>query len=151
MTHNTQSHAGLPDPDYDADFYQDVPSKRLIAWIIDVIVISLITAVLTVFSLFTALFFLPVLFAIVSFLYRWGTLSGKSATIGMRLVALEMRRADGSRFDGTTAFLHTVGYVVSVVTFPLQLISIVMILMSARHQSLTDVVLGTAALNKSAR
>lgn len=151
MTQQTHSQTGLPDPDYEAEFYRDVPTKRLIAWVIDVIVISLTTTVLTVFSLFTALFFLPALYTVVSFLYRWATLAGGSATLGMRLVALELRRPDGRRFDGMTAFLHTTGYLVSVITFPLQLISIVMILMTARHQSLTDAVLGTAALNKSAR
>ncbi len=151
MTHQTLTHNGLPDPDYDADFYRDVPSKRLIAWVIDVFVISMITAVATVFGLFLPLLFLPVLFAVISFLYRWTTLASGSATWGMRLVALEMRRTDGSHFDSTTALLHTIGYVVSVVTFPLQLISIGLILMSPRRQSLTDHVLGTAALNKSAR
>lgn len=141
----------LPDPQYDADFYKDVPTKRLIAWFIDVAAIAVITGFLTVFGLFLPLLILPLLFAVVSFVYRWMTLASGSATWGMRLMALEMRRGDGARFDGTTALFHTIGYVVSVVTFPLQLISIGMILMTARHQSLTDVILGTAALNKEAR
>lgn len=149
MTHHLQA-AGLPDPDYEAEFYRDVPTKRLLAWAVDVAIIWMITAGLSVFTLFALPLLLP-LFAVVSFLYRWATLAGKSATPGMRLAAIEIRRHDGARLDGGTAFLHTAGYFVSVITFPLQLISIAMMLATPRKQGLTDVILGTAALNRPAR
>ncbi|MXQ06968.1 RDD family protein [Alphaproteobacteria bacterium GH1-50] len=142
---------GLPDPVTEAEFYADVPTKRLIAWFVDIVLISLLTALVTILSLFTALFILPVVYGVISFVYRWVSLTRRSATPGMRLVALEMRRADGDRFDGPTALMHTAGYFVSVAVFPLQLISIVLMLMSERRQGLTDMVLGTAALNREAR
>ena len=141
---------GLPDPDTEAEFYDDVPTKRLIAWFADTIVIGLIVLLLTVLSIFTALFVLPLVWMGVSFLYRWLTIASRSATPGMRLVSIELRRADGTRFDGVTALLHTAGYAFSVVTFPLQLVSIVLMLMTARKQGLTDLVLGTAAINRPA-
>ena len=53
QTSNSSHLRGLPDPVTEAEFYADVPSKRLIAWLIDIAVISLITAGLTVLSLFT--------------------------------------------------------------------------------------------------
>ena len=87
------------------------------------------------------------LIAVVGFLYRWGTIAARSATPGMRMMAIEFRDRDGQRFDGGTAFLHTAGYTFSVVTVPLQLISIVMMLLTARRQGLTDIILGTAAVN----
>ena len=139
---------GLPDPIYEADIYRDVPTKRLFAWVIDVALIAAMVMVLTLFSFLTALFFLPLLWAIVSFLYRWSTLAGGSATLGMRFMAIEIRQGDGSPLDGQSALLHTAGYFVSVVTFPLQLISIAMMLGTARKQGLTDAVLGTAAVNR---
>lgn len=142
--------SGLPDPEYHAEFYTDVPAKRLIAWVVDVILIGLITAVLTMLGFLIPLLFLPFLFAAVSFLYRWSTLAGRSATPGMRFMAIELRDRDGQPFDGGTAFLHTAGYAISVMTFPLQLISIVMMLMTARRQGLTDSILGTAAVNRRA-
>lgn len=142
-------HVGnLPDPEYLANLYEDVPSKRLFAWFIDVVLIAVIVGVLTLFSFFTALFFLPFLFAVVSFLYRWGTLTSRSATPGMRFMSIELRDAQGNYLTGTTAFLHTLGYFLSVVTFPLQLISIAMMLTTRRKQGLSDMVLGTVALNK---
>ena len=142
--------SGLPDPDYHAEFYTDVPAKRLLAWIIDVILISLITGLLTLLGVLIPLLFLPFLFAAVSFIYRWSTIAGRSATPGMRFMAIELRDRDGQRLDGGTAFLHTAGYAVSVMTFPLQLISIVLMLMTARRQGLTDTILGTAAVNRRA-
>lgn len=151
MTHSPDQTStwGLPDPDTQSEFYQDVPTKRLIAWFVDVLLIGILVAITTVMSIFTALFILPLVWMVVSFLYRWVTIAGRSATPGMRLVALEFRRSDGTKFDGATAFLHTLGYVFSVVTFPLQLISIAMMLMTSRKQGLTDSILGTAAINQA--
>lgn len=140
----------LPDPVHDAEHYADTPAKRAFAWIVDVILIGLMTAVLVPFTLFTALFYLPFLFATVSFLYRWTTLARGSATLGMRLTAIEIRKPDGAPLDAGSAFLHTVGYFVSVAVFPLQLVSIAMMLITERRQGLTDSLLGTVALNRSA-
>lgn len=148
-TSNTVFMSDLPDPQTEAEFYDDTVSKRFFAWIVDVVLISLITAGLTLISLFTALFILPLVYATVSFLYRWASLSRHSATPGMRLVSLEMRQSDGDVFSGPTALLHTAGYFVSVAVFPLQLISIVLMLMTERKQGLTDMVLGTVALNRA--
>jgi len=111
---------------------------------------SLLTGVAVLFTAFIGAFFLPLLYAVVSFLYRWWGLAAASATPGMRLTSLELRTREGLRFDGATAFLHTAGYFVSVAVFPLQLVSIVLMLISARGQGLTDHILGTAAINRAA-
>jgi uncharacterized RDD family membrane protein YckC len=141
---------GLPDPDLAPEFYADVPLKRLIAWVVDALVIALLTAIVVPFTFFTGLFFLPVLYMAIGFVYRFLTIASRSATPGMRLAAIELRTGSGERFDSPTAFLHTLGYTVSVSIFPLQLVSIVLMLISDRRQGLTDHVLGTAALNRSA-
>ena len=141
----------LPDPEYDADMYADVPSKRFMAWVIDVVLISVVVALLVMMSLFIALIFLPALYFMVSFGYRWLSLTAGSATPGMWLMAIEIRDRHGQRLDPVTAFLHTAGYAFSVVTVPLQLVSVAMMLTTARRQGLTDMVLGTAALNRPAR
>lgn len=148
--HQNPRLSGLPDPVTEAEFYADVPTKRLIAWVVDVVLISLITAVLVFLSLFTALFFLPLLYVTVSFLYRWVGLSRHSATPGMRVVAIELKQGNGAPFDATAGFLHTAGYIFSAVTFPLQLISVAMMLITERKQGLTDMIMGTAAVNRRA-
>ena len=143
-------YAPLPDPVREAAFYDGVPLKRLMAWLIDLVPIALITILLVPLTAFTALFFLPVLWAVVDFLYRWVTLARGSATWGMRLAAIELRRADGDRLDTATAFLHVAGYTVAMVLFPLQLVSMALMLLTPRVQGLTDLVLGTVALRRSA-
>jgi len=142
---------GLPDPYTAPEFYADVPLKRFIAWVVDAILIGILTAIAVPFTLFSGLFFLPVLFLMIGFIYRWFTIASGSATPGMRLAAIEFRTAQGERFDSGTAFLHVLGYTVSVSVFPLQLVSIVLMLISDRRQGLTDHVLGTAVLNRRAR
>ena len=105
MTQNyTPRPSGLPDPDYDAEFYTDVPSKRLIAWVIDTVLIAAIVFVLTFLGFLIPLLFLPVLFAVVGFLYRWSTIASRSATPGMRVMAIELMNRDGQPLDGGTAF-----------------------------------------------
>jgi uncharacterized RDD family membrane protein YckC len=139
---------GLPDPVTEAAFYDGVTFKRAIAWLVDVVLIAVISALVVPFTAFTALFFFPFLMLVLGFLYRWATLAGGSATWGMRLMGIEIRERDGQRLTGTTALLHTLGYSVSVAMAPLQLISVVLMVVGGRGQGLTDMVLGTAAINR---
>ena len=141
----------LPDPEYQSEFYQGVPLKRGMAWVVDTILTLILTAIIVPFTAFTALFFLPLLYLLVNTAYRWISLSSSSATPGMRLVAVEFRRADGRAFDGATAFLHTMGYLVSMAFVLPQILSVVMMLLSPKGQGLTDTVLGSVAINKTAR
>lgn len=134
--------------DDDDRLYRNVPLKRFLAWCLDVVLISLATAAVVAFTLLTALLFLPAVYACISFLYRWATLASSSATPGMILMGIEIRGLDGTRLDGMTALLHTAGYFASVLTFPLQMISIGMMLFTARGQGLTDLVLQTVAVNR---
>ena len=90
------------------------------------------------------------MYAVISFMVRVVTLANWSGTPGMRLMAIELRTGQGERFDLGSAFMHTLGYAVSLAVFPLQLISIVLMLTSSRAQGLSDHILGTAALNKAA-
>lgn len=140
-----------PDPDRHADFYDGVLMKRFIAWIFDLVLIAVLTAVIVPFTAFTALFFLPILFLTVGVLYRWITLSGRSATLGMRLMSIEFIDRQGRRFDAATALVWTLGYSLSMAFVLPQILSVVLMVMSQRAQGLTDLVLGTVAINSPAR
>lgn len=141
----------LPHPEHQAEFYAGVAPKRAVAWLVDTIVAALLTALVVPFTAFTGLFFLPLLFAVVSFLYRWLSIARASATPGMQLAGIEFRRADGAVFDATTAFLHTAGYVVSTSLVLPQILSAALMAFSERGQGLTDLVLGSVALNRPSR
>lgn len=142
--------SALPDPLDHAEFYDGVTLKRGLAWIVDVILVSLITAGVVVLTLFTGLFILPVIFLAVDFLYRWVSLARKSATPGMRMTGILFLDRSGQRLDPGTALLHTVGYYLSGLTLLAQLLSIGLMFISARGQGLTDHILGTVAINRPA-
>ena len=91
--------SALPDPQLRPEFYRDVPMKRLLAWMVDAAITLLACLAALPFTAFTGLFFFPLLFLTVGFAYRTVTIANGSATWGMRLFAVELRRADGSRFD----------------------------------------------------
>lgn len=141
----------LPDPQTQPEFYEDVAMKRLIAFVLDTVLIALITVLVVPFTAFTGLFFFPLLMAAVGFVYRVITIANGSATLGMRLMAIEFRNASGARFDLGQAFLHTVGLNLSFAIMPLQLVSVVLMATTERGQGLTDHVMGSVAINRAAR
>lgn len=141
----------LPDPQTQPEFYEDVAMKRLIAFVLDTVLIAVITVLVVPFTAFTGLFFFPFLMAAVGFVYRVITIANGSATLGMRLMAIEFRNASGARFDLGQAFLHTVGLNLSFAIMPLQLVSVVLMATTERGQGLTDHVMGSVAINRPAR
>ncbi|WIY25074.1 RDD family protein [Parasedimentitalea psychrophila] len=138
----------LPDPDYQPQFYRAVASKRLLAWLIDSVIIAGLCFAVSVMTVFIGFFFWPVLFLVLGFAYRVVTIANGSATWGMRFAGIELRSLAGQTFDLRLAVLHTAGYSISLMLPLLQVISVIMMLTSSRGQGLTDACLGTAALNR---
>lgn len=148
MINNQFDLSGLPDPQMDAQFYAGVPYKRLLAWVIDMVVFWLLYLASILVSLgLTALFAIVAMFAI-NFGYRAYMLHRKSATLGMIFAGIELRDHNGNRFDGGYAMRHTGLYIVFSVIFPIQIISMAMMLVGARGQGLHDYLLGTTAINR---
>ena len=141
-------HLGLPDPVTKPQFYTGVLVKRAAAWVFDVVLVGILCVIIVPFTVFTALLFFPFLMLVVGFIYRWFTIASKSSTWGMRLMGIELRDHDGLRLDSQSALMHTAGYSFSMAMAPLQLVSVLMMLLSDRKQGLTDHLLGTTAINK---
>lgn len=144
----TQSFANQPDPFRAPQFYASVPSKRFIAWIIDTAITVVLTLLFIPFTAFIGLFFFPILAFIIGFAYRSLTIAASSATWGMRIMSIELRDARGERFDFSQALVHTLGFSISTAFFLIQVVSIIMMLGSARGQSLTDMALGSVMINR---
>ncbi|PVA12032.1 hypothetical protein DC366_00435 [Pelagivirga sediminicola] len=142
--------SALPDPDAQPEFYDSIPTKRLLAWIVDSVLIGVFCVIALILTLGIGFFFLPLLMLTVGFCYRAATLARGSATWGMALMAVEVRRHDGERLDPLTALLHTLGYSVSMAFVLPQVVSVLLMLLSGRAQGLTDFVLGTAVINRRA-
>ena len=143
---------GLPDPHVDAGFYDGVPAKRLIAFVIDfVIILGLSICVWMIFGIMTlgiGLLLAPAIGFWTSVGYRIVTLAGKSATLGMRVMGIEFRTAAGDRFDFTHAAIHSVLFSFLFPTVIGQIISIITMLATPHGRAVPDLVLGSTAINR---
>ncbi len=143
---------GLPDPEKDAAFYQGVPAKRFVAWIIDVIVVGILAGlaslVFGVMTLGLGFILAPLIFLSLNLVYRIGMLSRHSATLGMMFTGIEFRTMEGHRFGLWHAAVHTIAYMLVFATAILQIISIVFMMLGAHGRSLPDLLLGSAAINR---
>jgi uncharacterized RDD family membrane protein YckC len=142
MTH------ALPDPDHDRAFYEGVPAKRLFAWVLDVIMVTAMTFVLGLLTLSLLWWLWPLVYVTVDFLYRAGTIASGSATLGMRVMNLQLRGPSGARLSRGEAVLHTLAYMVAAAFVLIQLVSIAMMALGARHQGLHDLLIGSVAINR---
>ncbi len=140
----------LPDPDSQPEFYQSVATKRFFAWLFDIAFISLLCTVAILLTFGMGFFILALIYAVISFVYRVVTITNGSATLGMRFMGIELRDAFGARMDTGKAIAHTAGYFVSMAIPVLQIISVIMMMTSARCQGLTDAFLGTVMINQRA-
>lgn len=138
----------LPDPYDNPRLYEGVPLKRLLAWIIDTVLVVLICVLILPLTAFTGVFFFPFLVMVISFGYRVILLANGSATLGMRFLSIEMRDGQDQPFDFRLALLHTLGFTFCFSIFLVQVVSIIFMASSERGQGLSDMVLNTTALNR---
>ena len=145
---------------YDAetqpDLFEDILSKRIIAFVFDAILIvllmvpaALLVLVLGVVTLGIGWLLFPPLFALVALGYVALTLGGPaSATLGMRLAGVEFRTWSGQKMFPLLAIMHALIFWFSVgILTPLILL---VGLFTVRRQLLHDLLLGVVALNADA-
>lgn len=140
--------SALPDPILDAQFYDGVPVKRLIAWCVDVLVVAglILLALLASVGLLVVVF--PVLAFTLNLIYRAWTVQRWSATPGMRTVGLELRNRQGDKLSPFEAVAHSIIYILVFATLIGALVNAVMMLVTDRGQGLHDMILGTTAINR---
>ena len=142
--------ATFPDPANQSWFYADVLPKRVVAWVFDTMITAFLVGLIVPLTGFLVLFFLGGLYVVISFLYRWIGLASHSSTLGMRIMGIEFRDAEGFRLTTGAGFAHTLFYALSVAfVFP-QIISVLMMCLGKRGQGLSDVVLGVVLVNRRA-
>ncbi len=148
MTYYDAAYTGLPDPDMDAQFYENVPSRRLVAWVFDGIITFGMSFLIGVFTIGLGFFIFPFIWLIVGLVYRTTTIASQSATWGMGLVGIEFRNKDGQKLSPKLALAHTVIFTIGTGFFLIQIVSVVLILTSRYGQSVQDMILGTTAINR---
>jgi uncharacterized RDD family membrane protein YckC len=141
------------DPRTQPELFSGILSKRVLAFIIDAILIvilmipaAVVVAVLGVITLGIGWLLFPVLFAIVALGYVGLTLGGTaSATPGMRFSGIEMRTWNGGKLFPLLAIMHALIFWFSIgLLTPLILI---VGLFTYRKQLLQDLLLGVVAVN----
>ncbi|WP_374545822.1 RDD family protein [Rhodoblastus sp.] len=127
-----------------------VRRRRIAAVLLDLILVSILSAVLFivlgVLTLGIAWLFLPSLFPLVAFFYNGLTISGwRRATPGMKAMDLEMRLVDGSPTPFIHASVHAVLFYLSLYLFaPIFLFS----LFASDKRCLHDVLAGVIVLRR---
>ncbi|MGN6143181.1 MAG: RDD family protein [Mesorhizobium sp.] len=133
----------------DARAYDGVRTRRVVACLIDYLIVGLLTIPFAILVLILGLLTLglgwmlfTILVPAVAILYIWNTLGGKDqATVGMKMMDIRLDRLDGAPIDGMTAVVHSVLFWAgNVVLTPLVLL---VTLFSDRKRTLHDLLLGT--------
>jgi uncharacterized RDD family membrane protein YckC len=133
-----------------ADALAGVRTRRILAVCIDLVLVSLLVAVLWIISIALtfglALFFLPPLYPFVAFFYNGLTVSGpRMATPGMRAMDLEMRMQDtGARVPFINAAVQAVLFYVSWFFPPILLVSLI----DGEKRCLHDIIAGVVVIRR---
>ncbi|WP_350334513.1 RDD family protein [Coralliovum pocilloporae] len=130
-----------------------VRTRRMMAFVVDAIIIAVLTsimyvvvAVLGIVTLSLGWLLFPAVFPCVALLYNASTLGSRdAATIGMRLMGLQVRFEDGASMTMLQALAHTLLFYVSVtILTPFVLL---LSLFTRHKQLLHDLLLGVIAVN----
>lgn len=143
---------GIPDPHRDPQFYQGVPLRRFVAFLIDTAVITVLcllgAIILVLFTFGLGAVLLPLAFVGTAFVCRWLPLSRNSATLGMVLTGVEVRDARGDYLTPQLAALHTAAFMGTLMFLPLAIIGWIMMAGSPTRRALHDTFLETVVINK---
>jgi uncharacterized RDD family membrane protein YckC len=148
------------DPAANPELFDGVPARRIIAFLIDLFILAVPLIFLGIFFFAIGIFTLgigfalyglmPIISTIWALAYYVTTLGGpRSATIGMRVMDIEMRTWYGAPAYFVLGAVHAVAFWVSVsVLTPLILI---VCFFNGRRRLLHDMVVGTIVINNEMR
>ena len=145
------------DPVSQSEYFKDVLGRRMMAFVIDFVIIFAISLFVNVLLFFAGIFTLGLAwllfgaaFPAVALTYTAYTLSRpESATIGMRVMELQMRTWYGAPIYALLAAFHAILFYVSVTIFtPFVLL---VALFTRRKRCLHDFIAGTIVINTDAK
>ena len=148
------------DPDQHPEFFEGVPARRLIAFLIDLVILAvpMVLAWIFIFAIgivtlglgFALFGLMPVIAVLWALFYYGSTLGGpRSATIGMRLMELEMRTWYGAPAYFVLGAVHAIVFWVTVSALtPLILL---VCFFNARKRLLHDFLVGVVVVNNPTR
>lgn len=144
----------LPDPSTAPELFEGVLTRRVMAYFVDLVLISCLIVVLLlatfiagVLTLGLAWLTLPVVAPIAVFLYYAATLgSSRRATIGMQMTDIVLTPTQGPPLDGWKVLIHPFVFWISIWIFwPLLFVGLV----TQRRQLVHDLITGTLMVRRS--
>jgi uncharacterized RDD family membrane protein YckC len=144
----------LPDPNSDPELFESLLTRRVSAFIVDSIILSIMVFILTLILFIAGLvtfgitwLTIPIILPISILIYYSATLGSDSrATIGMRMFDIILVPTKGLALDGWKILIHPIVYWISIWAFaPLLFIG----LFTQRRQLLHDFITSTMMLRKS--
>ena len=146
---------GVPDPDRDPQFYEGVALRRLIAFLLDTMVILALWVVVLLLTLFLSVVtfgvatpFMMLMLGFTGVIYRGIMLWQRSATLGMLATGIEVRDKNGERCDTATAFLHSLAFVGTLYLLPVAIVGWAMMASSPHGQAMHDRMVNTVVINR---
>lgn len=148
------------DPITQPEYFEGVRTRRMVAWLIDVVIVAFLTVLafiaLFVFGLvtlglgWTLYLIFPAISTVIAVFYYGLCYTGpKSATLGMRSVDLEMRTWYGAPVYFLLGAVHAVLYWISVSVLTPAILLVA--LLNPRKRTLHDMLLGTIVVNDEQR
>ncbi len=144
----------LPDPNETPELFDGILTRRVLAYVVDFVIISVFTGIVALFSVimgfFTfglALLTLPFCLPIAVLIYYAATLgSPRRSTVGMQMFDIVLTPTSGPPLDGWKSLIHPFVFWLTIWLFwPLLFIG----LFTQRRQLLHDMITGSLMVRKS--
>jgi uncharacterized RDD family membrane protein YckC len=144
------------DPVTQPQLFDAVIRRRIVAFIVDAVIILVLTAiaalavlVLGVITLGLGWLLFPIVFPLVGLGYNALTIGGpNSATVGQRMMGLEVRMWFGGKVTPLIAAFHALLFWVSLYTLVLWLVNVLWAFFDERKRCLHDILAGVVVINR---
>jgi len=147
--------AALPDPANAPELFDGILTRRVFAWLIDVIAMSALLLLASIVGVILGFFTwglgwaaLPIALPAIIIVYYAATLgSSHRATLGMRMMDIVLTPTQGRPMDGPVAIIHAVLFWVSFwISWP---VSLAVALFTPRRQMAHDLIMGVMMVRRS--
>ena len=145
----------LPDPASAPELFESILQRRVLAFLIDSVIMIFATTIITIigaiagfFTLGLAWIALPIVIPLVILGYYAATLGSHSrATVGMGMMDLVLTPTRGAPLDGWKILIHPLVFWITVwLAWP---VSLVIALLTPRREMVHDLIAGTLMLRRS--
>ena len=155
MTDHAASRPVLPDPSTAPELFDGLLTRRVMAYVIDVVLISMLVVAITIVGAILGFFtfglaWISLVFAVplaVIAYYSVTLGSHRRATVGMQMMDIVLTPTRGQPLDGWMAMLHALVFWITIwICWP---VTLLFALFTPRRQMIHDLIMGTLMVRSS--